>query len=64
MDIVIVVGAVGMVFLIIRHFRMKKALNEEISDDSCVSCGSSNVTVLEEGVYRCEDCGYEGGSGR
>ena len=36
---------------------------EEIPDDTCVACESKNVTALAQGVYRCDDCGYEGGSG-
>ncbi|PKN55516.1 MAG: hypothetical protein CVU56_20935 [Deltaproteobacteria bacterium HGW-Deltaproteobacteria-14] len=35
----------------------------EGGDDSCVACGSSALTALADGVYRCDECGYEGGDG-
>lgn len=30
---------------------------------TCVSCGSQDVALLAARVYRCNDCGYEGGDG-
>ena len=44
-------------------WRMNKAKNAVISDEECVACDSKNVTILGEGTYHCNDCGYEGGSG-
>ena len=44
-------------------WRMNKASKAPISDNECVACGSKEVTVVAEGAYRCDACGYEGGSG-
>ncbi|MGH1342831.1 MAG: hypothetical protein ACRBN8_14815 [Nannocystales bacterium] len=44
--------------------RMAIAAKAPISDDECVSCGSSEVQVQGAGAYVCLACGYEGGSGR
>lgn len=44
-------------------WRMNKASKARISDDECVACGSKDVTIVAEGAYRCNACGYEGGSG-
>ena len=44
--------------------RMAAAARAPISDDECVSCGSSDVQVQGAGAYVCSACGYEGGSGR
>ena len=38
-------------------------LDDSGGDDSCVSCASTEIETLFEGVYRCTACGYEGGPG-
>lgn len=43
--------------------RMQKAARAEIRDDSCVACDGTDLTPLGPGAYRCNACGYEGGSG-
>ncbi len=43
--------------------KRREALKADISDSECVSCGSKDVTELSPGAYRCNECGYEGGSG-
>ena len=35
-----------------------------ISDEVCIVCETSDLEILSEGVYRCNQCGYEGGSRR
>jgi ribosomal protein L37AE/L43A len=44
--------------------RRKRAMASTIKDDVCVSCDSEDVTMQGQGAYRCNACGYEGGSGR
>lgn len=44
--------------------RMANAAKAPISDEECVSCGSREVQVQAAGAYVCQNCGYEGGSGR
>jgi ribosomal protein L37AE/L43A len=43
---------------------MSGASKADIPDDQCVACDSKDVTVNAPGVYRCNACGYEGGSGQ
>lgn len=43
--------------------RMRKGMKAEIADDECVSCGERSLTSLGPNAYRCNACGYEGGSG-
>ena len=38
-------------------------MNADIPDDVCVACDSQDLTVIGQGAYRCNACGYEGGSG-
>ncbi len=49
--------------LIFGIHRMQKAARAEIRDDSCVACEGADLTPLGPGAYRCNACGYEGGSG-
>ena len=35
----------------------------EISDFVCTACEGTDLTTLAKGVYRCNQCGYQGGSG-
>jgi ribosomal protein L37AE/L43A len=56
--VLVIVGVV--IWQVVKRTR---ALRAPISDDECVSCGSKQVTVLGPGTYRCDQCGYEGGSG-
>ena len=51
------------IFDIIQSIRTLIAGAQEIPDDECVACESRDLTSLAEGVYRCNMCGYEGGSG-
>lgn len=45
-----------------QRYLFNRAMDEELDDDVCVACESTNITRLAEGAYRCDDCGYEGGS--
>ncbi len=47
----------------IQFVRLFLANRAEISDDQCVACDCQDLTRLSEAVYRCNQCGYEGGSG-
>jgi ribosomal protein L37AE/L43A len=60
----VVVFAVVAVAGTVAARRLANAARAPISDDECVSCGSSNVEVAGAGAYVCLACGYEGGSGR
>ena len=51
-----------LIWQLIQSVIFNRAMNEEIPDDVCVACESEDITVLAEGVYRCNACGYEGGS--
>jgi hypothetical protein len=46
-----------------RAWRMHRAGSEPLSDDVCVACHSVDLTKLVPAVYRCNKCGFEGGSG-
>ncbi len=48
---------------LLQNLKMLIAGAQKIPDDVCVACDATSVTVLAEGVYRCDSCGYEGGSG-
>jgi len=48
---------------LIRSLKLGSASRAHISDESCVACDSADVTSLGPGAYRCNACGYEGGSG-
>ena len=48
---------------LIRSLRLGSASRAHISDESCVACDSKDLTSLGPGAYRCNACGYEGGSG-
>jgi len=43
--------------------RRKKAMGEELNSSECVACDSSDVTSLGPDAYKCNQCGYQGGSG-
>src|SRR2546428_513960 len=47
-----------------RYLRMRKALRAPDRDDQCAACGGFDLVPVDEGAYRCNSCGYEGGSGR
>ena len=47
-----------------RMYKLRKAMNDPMRDDVCVACGSKLITTTGEGLYTCNDCGYEGGSGQ
>lgn len=46
-----------------KSFRMGRAAAADIADDQCVACDSRDLTELGPSAYRCNLCGYEGGSG-
>lgn len=48
---------------LIEKLTMDRAMKSEISDDQCVACESADVDFVADRVYRCNMCGYEGGSG-
>jgi hypothetical protein len=57
---------VGLVFLaaaIWQLRRFNKVLKDPVRDDVCVACNSAQLTSLGTNAYRCNACGYEGGSG-
>lgn len=57
-------GGVAVVGLVVwRVVAMGHAASAPLSNEQCVACGSKDVTALAAGVYRCNGCGYEGGSG-
>jgi len=60
---VVVLAVVGIAGAVAAR-RIANAAKEPISDDECVSCGSTNVEVMSPGAYVCLACGYEGGSGQ
>jgi len=64
MDIFKIVFVLIIVAVIIwQAIKRSRALRDPISDNECVSCGSTSVTMLGPNAYRCDQCGYEGGSG-
>ena len=48
---------------LLEAFNLDRASKEEIPDDRCVACSAKDLTSLGENAYRCNICGYEGGSG-
>ena len=48
----------------IRNRRMNRAMSEDIAGDVCIACNGENLEELGPEAYRCNDCGYEGGSGQ
>lgn len=46
-----------------RSYKMRKAMTSTSGGETCVACDSTRTTLLAEGAYRCDDCGYEGGDG-
>lgn len=46
-----------------RSWKLHRATHADISDQMCVACESADITSYGEGVYTCNQCGYEGGSG-
>lgn len=48
---------------VLSALRMNRALNSDADDSTCVACDGTDVTELGPGAYRCNACGYEGGSG-
>lgn len=57
---------IGLLILAVALWRAKKlkdAMKAPVRDDICVACNSSNLSILGPNVYRCKECGYEGGSG-
>ncbi|PKN32281.1 MAG: hypothetical protein CVU63_19580 [Deltaproteobacteria bacterium HGW-Deltaproteobacteria-20] len=61
--IALLVGAVVVGIPIYKAMRMRRAESEPLADDVCVACNTKNVAILAPGVYRCNQCGFTGGSG-
>lgn len=61
--IAMLVGAVVVGIPLYKAWRMRQAENEPMPDDVCVACSARDVTMLAAGVYRCNQCGFTGGSG-
>lgn len=57
----IVILVVGV--LVWQGVKRVRAMREPLRDDRCVSCDSVRLSPLGPGRYRCQDCGYVGGSG-
>jgi len=55
---------VALLVIVRKAAAMHKAKNDPIADDRCVSCDSADLEMLTAAAYRCNACGYEGGSGR
>jgi ribosomal protein L37AE/L43A len=51
------------IYELVRAQRMRRSMDEPARDDACVACGNRSVQVVAPAVYRCGQCGYEGGSG-
>lgn len=62
------VGIVGFIVMTvagaIARWRWARIAKQPVSDDACVACDSSSLTVVQPGMYVCNECGYEGGSMR
>lgn len=58
-----VIGLAIVGTIIWQVMKRSRAMRAPIGDDECVSCDSRNVTLIGPGIYRCQDCGYEGGPG-
>ncbi len=61
--VALLVGAVVVGIPIYKAMRMRRAESEPLADDVCVACNTKNVTILAPSVYRCNQCGFTGGSG-
>ncbi|MCB9754764.1 MAG: hypothetical protein H6713_32925 [Myxococcales bacterium] len=44
-------------------YRLRRAATEDIASDQCVACDSRALATIAPGVYRCTQCGYQGGPG-
>lgn len=42
--------------------RWARIAGQPVSDENCVACNSSSLTIVNPGMYVCNECGYEGGS--
>lgn len=61
----IVVAIPGLlIFALVRqHLRTRRALNQPITGDQCVGCGSTDVKTINREAYLCNGCGFTWGDG-